>query len=56
MKMPNFSDREHIQAYKHDLRSLSLTKVLATKILLTVDRLLDAVHEFIKGEIGIQSK
>lgn len=56
MNVPNLSDREHIQAYKQGLRSLSLTKVLATKNLLTIDHLLDAVHEFIKGEINVQSK
>lgn len=41
MKVPNLSVGEHIQAYKHGLRSLSLTKVLATKHLDTVDALLE---------------
>lgn len=53
MKVPNLSDHEHIQAYKQNIRSLSLTKVVATKNLLTVDNLLDTVHEFIKGEINV---
>lgn len=56
MKVSNLSDREHIQAYKHGIRSLSLTKVLAIKNMLIVDNLLDTVHEFIKVEINIQSK
>lgn len=51
LKVPNLSFREHIQAYKHGIRLLSLTKVLGTKTLLTVDNLLNAVQEFIKGEI-----
>ncbi|KAI5672178.1 hypothetical protein M9H77_12542 [Catharanthus roseus] len=54
MKVPNHSDCEHIQAYKNGIRSLLLTEVLATKTLLTIDDLLDPVHEFIKGEISIQ--
>lgn len=53
MKVSNLCDREHIQANKHSLQSLS---VLTTKTLLTVDHLLDTVHEFIKGEISVQSK
>lgn len=56
IKVASLSDQEHIQAYKHGLRSLSLTKVLATKRLLSVDDLLDIVYEFIKGEISMQSK
>lgn len=53
MKVPSLSDREHIQAYKHGLCSLSLTKMLATKWLLFVDNLLDVVHKLIKGEISV---
>lgn len=53
MKVPNLSNWEHIQAYKYGLQSFSLTEVLATKNLLIVDHLLDAVHEFIKGEISV---
>lgn len=45
-----------MQVYMHGLQSLSLTTVFATKTLLTVDKLLDVVHEFIKGEISVQSK
>lgn len=56
MKVPNLSDREHLQEYKHGLRSLSLTKVLATKRLHLVDDLLDVIHEFIKWEIRVKSK
>lgn len=52
----NLSDQEHIQAYKHGLRSLSLTKILATKHLHSVDDLLDVVHEFIREGISVQSK
>lgn len=55
MKFPNFSDLEHIEAYKHALRFLPLMKMLATKTLQTVDNLLDMVHKFIKGEIRVQS-
>ncbi|KAI5678060.1 hypothetical protein M9H77_09010 [Catharanthus roseus] len=55
MKVPSLSDRKHIQAYNHGLRSLSITKVLATKRLLSVNELLNVVHEFIKGEINVQS-
>lgn len=36
------------------IRSLSLTKVLAIKTLLTIDHLLDAIYEFVKGEINVQ--
>lgn len=54
--MPNLSDREHIQAYRHGLQFLSFTKILATKRLHSVDDLLDVVHEFIKGEINVQCK
>lgn len=53
MKVLNFSDCEHIQVYKHGIRSLSFTKVLAMKSLLTVDNSLDTV---IKREISVQSK
>lgn len=56
MKVPSLSDREHIKAYKHALRSLSLPKVLATKWLFCVNDLLDVMHEFTKGEICVQSK
>lgn len=56
MKVPNLSHREHIQPYKHGLRSLSLTKVLAIKHLHSVNDLLDIVLEFIKGEISVHSK
>lgn len=56
MKGLNLSDWEHIQAYKPEIYFLSLTKILATKQLLTVNNLLDTVHEFIKGEISIQNK
>lgn len=56
MNVPNLSDQEHIQAYKHGLRSLSLTKLLATKKLYSVDDLLDVVHEFIKGDISVESR
>lgn len=56
IKVPNIGDRENIQAYKHKLRSLSLTKVLATNRLHFMEDLLDVMHEFIKGEISMQSK
>lgn len=56
MDVPNLSDQEHIQAYKHGLRSLSLTKLLATKKLHSVDDLLDMVHGFIKGDISVESR
>lgn len=56
VKVPDLSDCEHIQAYKHSIQSLSLTKELATKNLLIVDNLLDTVLELIKGEISVQSK
>lgn len=56
MKLPNLSDREHIQGCKDGLCSLSLTKILATKWLYSVDDRLDVVHEFIKGKISVQSK
>lgn len=56
MELPNLSDREHIYAYKHGLRSLSLTKVLAPKCLQSVDVLLDGVHEFIMGDMSVKSK
>lgn len=55
-EVPSLGDREHIQAYKHGLRSLSLTKVLATKWLHSVDDLLDVFHEFIKVKISVQNK
>lgn len=55
MKVPSLSDREHTQAYKHELHSFSLTEVLATKRLHSVDDLLDVVHKFIKGEISVQA-
>lgn len=51
MKVSSLNDWEYIQAYKHRLRSLSLTKVLAAKQLLSVDGLLDMVHKFIQVEI-----
>lgn len=56
MKILSFSDLEHIQAHKTWVRTLSLTKVLATKQLLSVDDLLDFAHEFINRKITIQSK
>lgn len=55
MKVPSLSDREHIQACKHSLRSLSLIKVLVTKRIPSINDLLDAMHEFINGEISVQS-
>lgn len=56
LKVLILHDREHIQAYKHGLRSFSLTKMLATKRIPSIDDLLDIVHKFIKGEISVQSK
>lgn len=56
MEVPNFSDREHIEDYKHGLRSIFLTKILATKRLDLVDDLLNTSHDFIKGEFSVQSK
>lgn len=56
MKVSSLSAREPIQAYKYRLRSFSLTEVLATRRIPSVDGLLDVVHEFIKGEISVQSK
>lgn len=56
MKVLSLSSREHIQAYKYGLRSLSLTEVLATKRIPFIDDLLDIAHEFIKGETSVQSK
>lgn len=56
MKVSNLSDQEHIQAYKHNLRSLYLTKVLANNYFLIVNHLLDTIHEFIKGEISVHNK
>lgn len=41
-----------MQAYKYSLQSLSLMKVLATKILVTVYHLLDAIHEFVKEKLA----
>lgn len=56
MNVSNLSDQEHIQAYEHGIRPLSWTKLLATKNLLTFDKLLDTIHEFIKGEISVKNK
>lgn len=53
MKVQSLSDRQHIQAYNHGLRSLSLSKVWATKRIPSVDDILDIVYEFIKGEISV---
>lgn len=53
MKVLSLNDQEHIQAYKHGMHSLSLTKVLATNWLLSVDDLLYVMHEFIKVEISV---
>lgn len=56
MKVLNLSNWEHIQAYNHEVWSLSLTKVLATKRLYSVDDLLDVIHEFINREKRVQTK
>lgn len=52
MKVPNLSVGEHIQAYKHGLRSLSLltTKHLDTVDLDTVDALLEQYMNSSKGK------
>lgn len=54
--LPNLGAPEHIQAYKHGLRSFSLTKVLAPKRMHNIDDLFDIVHEFIKGERSVNKE